>query len=122
MQNELRNMDDLIGKTIFDYHLDGDDVYFLFTDETFIRLRIHDITEGFGYQKSKIDICEYGTDETNPALVELGVVTKEVHDEACRKEEEEWKREREEETKRYEDILRRRELEEYERLKNKLNL
>jgi hypothetical protein len=122
MENELKTMDDLIGKVISNYYLDGEEVYFLFSDKTFVRLRIHDITEGYGHQKSKIDICDYGTDNTNPILVKLGIITREVHVAACIKEEEEWERQRDEETKRYEESLKRRELEEFERLKKKLNL
>jgi hypothetical protein len=122
MKNEIKKMSELIGKTISNFHSDGEDVYFTFTDGTFVVLTIHDITEGFGHQKSEINISKYGTDETNSVLVELGIVSEEIHKDACRREEEEWERKREEEKTRYDDVLRKRELEEYERLKNKLRL
>jgi hypothetical protein len=120
---QLKKFDDLIGKTICNYHLDGDEIYFRFTDDTFAVIEMDDISSPYGHgPKYEAKISTHNTSETDEALVELGIITEGQYREACRKQEEKWKREEEEREARYKNQQTKKDLEAYLQLQKKLGI
>jgi hypothetical protein len=121
--SKVTNIEELVGKTIFDYHLDREDLYLRFTDETFVKIKIFDITEGFGHEKLKIDLCDYSeVDKTDEVLRDLGIISQEEYEEAIKLEKQQYQKRQEEREKQHQEELKKRELQEYQRLKEKLNI
>lgn len=122
MKNEISNLNDLKGKTIVDFKLNCGDLWLKFSDNTFGVLVVHDISEPYGYTKNEVNLYEYGKGKTESTLVELGLISKQEYDEACKQQEIEYmerelqyEKERNEKIKQYE-------LEQLEKLKSKYDL
>jgi hypothetical protein len=82
MDNQIKSLINLNGKTIIDVKKHCDDLWLKFSDNTFAVLVINDITKGFGQTKTEIDLDEYSRDKTEYILVELGLISKQEYDEA----------------------------------------
>jgi hypothetical protein len=118
--SKLLTLDECIGKTIFDYNIDGEDLHLVFTDKTYIKIRATDITPGFGYTKLSIQVCDWPEeDKTDPVLMDLGVITEGEHKEAVRASREEDERREAEWERKYQAEQTQRELDEFERLRKK---
>ena len=119
MKNQIINLKDLEGKTIVDTNINNGDLWFKFSDNTFAVLIKNDITEGFGYTKEEINLDQYCRDETEYALVELGLITKKEYKLACEIEElrgENLEEKLEQERK---EIIKRMELEQHNKISKK---
>lgn len=119
MKNQLKTIDSLIGKTIDKVILDNDDLWIRFSNNEFTVLTVKDQTEGFGHSKSCIDIDEWSKDETESNLVKLGIITSNDHQKALEKEEEEYRNRKALEKQKFEEDLKKSELEHLNYLKSK---
>ena len=84
---EIKDFDDLKGKTIIDYVKDGDELWIKYSDDSFSVFVINDITEGFGYRKEEIGLNHYSKNNTDRPLVELGFISEEECESALKQEE-----------------------------------
>ena len=121
MNNQLKNISEIIGKTIekvVEPKEKYDDLWIKFTDGSFICIEAQDITEGFGYAIHTVGVnCIDYTANIN--LVKLGIISEKERKEIVIQEEKEYEIENAEyERKRKEDIYNY-EKEQYEKLKNK---
>ena len=115
MKKEITNLKDLKGKTIVDTKMDCGDLWIKFSDNTFAVFIVNDITEGFGHRKKEVNLYQYGKDETEHTLVELGLITEQEYQKACEEEELRYKKREKEEQER----IKRIELEQLEKLSKK---
>ena len=118
MGNKIQNIKDLKGKTISDVKLDGD-MYIKFTDNSFVVLKVNDISEGFGYTKNEVNICDETMDYTDHNLVDLNLISKKEHEDAVEQEELEYKKLQEKREQERLDYIKKVELEQLEILKSK---
>jgi len=122
MENEIKNINELKGKTISDLKLGGGDLWLKFTDNTFVVLVVEDTTEGFGYTRNEVSISQYGKDKTDHTLVDLGIISKKEHKEACEQMEIEYQKRLEEQDNQQKEIIKNIELEQLSKLKLKYGL
>lgn len=122
MKNEIKNINDLKGKTITNIKLNCGELWLKFSDNTFVVLVVNDITEGFGYTKNEVNANQYGKNNTEHILVDLGIITEHEYKEACEQEEMEHKIRLEERYNQEEERIKDFELEELERIKSKYGL
>jgi hypothetical protein len=119
----IKNFDELIGKTICNYHVDRDELYLRFTDDTVALIEMDDVSEPYRHgPKYEVTVSSVTLSESSDALLEMGVVSKEAHTEANRLAEEKWERERAKLEKEEKERQTKQELEVYLQLKEKLNL
>ena len=119
MKNEIHQINDLKGKTISDLRLDNGDLWLKFTDNTFAVLVVNDITEGFGYTKNEVNINQWGKDNTEHILIDLGLISVGEYEEACKQEEIEYQKRRDEWDKVEKERIEKTELELLEKLNSK---
>jgi hypothetical protein len=122
MKNEITKIDQLKGKKISNLKLDCGELWLKFTDNTFAVLVVNDITEPFGYNKNEVNINQYIKDETDYALVDLGLISEKEYKEACDKEEIEYQKRQDERNKKEEERVKNIELEQFENIKSKYGL
>jgi len=122
MKNEIKNIKELKGKTIYDLKLSCGDLWLKFTDNTFAVLVVNDITEGFGYTKNEVNINQYGKDNTDHTLVDLSLISENEYKEACEQEEIEYQKRQDERDKQEKERIKNIELEQLEKLKSKYGL
>lgn len=122
MKNEIKNINELKGKTISDLKLDSGELWLKFTDNTFSVLVVNDITEGFGYTKNEVNINQYSKDNTNHTLVYLKLISESEYNEACDQEEIEYQKRQDERDKQEKERIKNIELEQLEKLKSKYGL
>jgi hypothetical protein len=122
MKNEIKKIDELKGKTISDFKLDCGDLWLKFTDNTFAVLVVNSITKGFGHTKHEVNINQYGKDNTDNTLVDLGLISETEYKEACEQEEIEYKKRQDERDKEEKERIKKIELEQLEKLKSKYGL
>lgn len=122
MKNEIININELKGKTISDLKLDCGDLWLKFTDNTFTVLVVNDITEVFGHPKYEVNINQYGTNKTDHTLIDLGLISKNEYEEACKHEEIEYQKRQEERDNQEKERIKNIELEQLEKLKSKYGL
>ena len=122
MKNEIKNIDKLKGKTISDLKLDCSELWLKFTDNTFAVLIVNDITEGFGHTRNEVNINQYGKDNTDHTLVDLGLISETEYKEACEQEEIEYQKRQEERDNKEKQRIKNIELEQLEKLKSKYGL
>lgn len=122
MKNEIRNIDELKGKTISDIKPNCGDLWLKFSDNTFAVLVVNDTTEGFGHTRNEVNIDKFGRGETDHMLVDLGIISKEEHEEACQREEEEYRKRQEVKDRLERERTENIELEQLEKLKFKYGL
>lgn len=122
MKNEITNINELKGKTISDLKLDCGDLWLKFTDNMFVVLVVNDITEGFGYTKNEVNINQYGKDNTDYTLVDLGLISENEYKEACEQEEIKYQKRQEERDNQEKERIKNIELEQLEKLKSKYGL
>ena len=84
MKNEIRNLKDLKGKTIVETKKSNNDLWIKFFDDTFVVISISDITKGFDHPESEVDIFEFEQDKTDYTLVDLGLITEDEYEKACK--------------------------------------
>lgn len=89
--NQLFKSEQLIGKTIENI-IDGNDMYIKFTDGSFTRLEVKDISVGFESEKYVVAIDDSLVEKTETALFELGIITKDEHIQAIHDEDERMKK------------------------------
>lgn len=119
MDNQIKNLKELKGKNISDVVSSYGDLYFKFDDNTFAVLIPKDITEGFGYTKTEVNIEDFPIDKTNGSLVDIGIISKEEYLEALEQEEKIEKEIEEKREKEYQERLKKHELEQLKSLKQK---
>jgi hypothetical protein len=119
MKNEITKLKDLKGKTIIDTKMNCGDLWVKFSDNTFAVFIVNDITEGFGYRKEEVNLYQYGKDKTEYTLVELGLITKQEYENACKEEELRYKKREEEREKDEQERIKRIELEQLDKLSKK---
>jgi len=119
MKNEITKLKDLKGKTIVDTKMYCGDLWVKFSDNTFAVFIVNDITEGFGHRKEEVNLYQYGKDETEHTLLELGLITKQEYEKACEEEELRYKKREEEREKEEQDRIKRIELEQLDKLSKK---
>lgn len=119
MKNQIKKVEDMVGKTIKGSAEYVGDLYIAFTDGTFVVLNVEDESSGFGHSKHMVAVDDYEKDRTEHVLVELGIITQAEYEEAVLQEE----IEREERYKKYEEEQeeqrRQYELEQLSKLKEK---
>jgi len=119
MINEITKLKDLKGKTIVDTKMYCGELWVKFHDNTFAVFIVNDITKGFGYRKEEVNLYQYGKDETEHTLLELGLITKQEYDKACEEEELRCKKQEVEREKEEQDRIKRIELEQLDKLSKK---
>lgn len=119
MENQIKVLNDIIGKRIDKVVSDGDELYIRFSDNRFVVFHIEDDSNGFGYHRSSIRVDEYSKDSTDKNLVDLGVISITEYQESIKKEEEELELRILENEKQLKENTKRSELEELKRLKQK---
>ena len=119
MKNEIKIIDELKGKTISDLKLDCGELWLKFTDNTFVVLVVNDITKGFEYTRTEVNINQYGKDNTDHTLVDLGLISENEHKEACEQEEFKYQKRQEELDNQEKERIKNIELEQLEKLKSK---
>jgi hypothetical protein len=118
----IKSFDELIGKTICNYHVDGDELYLRFSDKTVALIEMNDVSEPYAHgTKYEVAVSQTSLSASNDAMLEMGVVSIDEHKEANRLEEEEWERESEERERQRKEEQAKRELEAYLQLKQKFN-
>ena len=122
MKNEIKNINDLKGKTISDLKIDCSELWLKFTDNTFAVLVVNDTTEGFGYTRNEVNINQYSKGKTDHALVDLGLISQNEYKEACKQEEIEYQKKREEQENQEKERVKNYELEQLGKLKSKYGL
>lgn len=80
MKNEIKNIEELKGKTIANIKLDCGDLWLKFTDNTFTVLVVEDITEEIGFNQNGINIRQEREDDIDHMLVELDIISEEEYD------------------------------------------
>jgi hypothetical protein len=119
MKNEITNLKGLKGKTIADTKMYFGDLWVKFSDNTFAVFIVNDITESFGHKREEVNLNQYSKDETEPTLLELGLITKQEYENACEKEKLRYKKREEEQQKKEQDRIKRIELEQLDKLSKK---
>lgn len=122
MKNEIKNIDELKGKTISDLKLDCSELWLKFTDNTFAVLVVNDITEGFGHTRNEVNINQYSKDETDHTLVDLCLISENEYKGACEQEEVEYQKRQYERDNQETERIKNYELEQLEKLKSKYGL
>ncbi|AGO48542.1 hypothetical protein Phi18:3_gp030 [Cellulophaga phage phi18:3] len=121
MKKEITELKDLKGKTIVDTKMSCGELWIKFSDDTFAVFIVNNITEGFGHTKEEVNLYQYGKDETEHTLLELGLITKQEYEKACKDEELRYKKLEEKREKEQQDRIKRIELEQLENLSKKYN-
>ncbi|AGO47435.1 hypothetical protein Phi19:3_gp031 [Cellulophaga phage phi19:3] len=121
MKKEITELKDLKGKTIVDTKMSCGDLWIKFSDDTFAVFIVNDITEGFGHRKEEVNLCQYGKDKTEHTLLELGLITKQEYENACKDEELRYNKLEEKREKEQQDLIKKNELEQLEKLSKKYN-
>lgn len=122
MKTNIKNINELKGKTITDVKLYSGELWLKFTDKTFTVLVVNDITEGFEYTKNEVNIYQYDKDNTEHTLVDLGIISEKEYEEACKQEELEYQKRQEERNNQEKERIKNIELEQLEKLKSKYEL
>jgi len=119
---QIKNHKDLVGKTIEQviYPIETyQDMWIKFTDGSFVVLDREDRTEGFGQTQDVIRIYPWDKDMTNDELVELGLISPQMHTNAVEERERRWEEERQERAKEEESRVEVEEKKLLDKLKNK---
>lgn len=119
MENQIKVLEYIIGKTIDKVVSDGDELYIRFSDNQFVVLNIETDSNGFGYHRSSICVDKYTKDSTDKNLLELGVITADEYWDSIKREEEEYRLRSLNDEKKLEEQTKISELELLNRLKQK---
>lgn len=114
---QLFNKKDLIGKTI--KKISGDNLSIRFTDDSFVKLSIYDITEGYGFTRTELRIDDCDCRDDYDCLVELDFITEKEYNEIIRIEDNKQKELRKKELEEYNLNIKKQELKILEELKKK---
>ena len=120
--NQIKDHKDLIGKTIAQviYPIETyQDMWIKFTDGSFVILDKEDRTEGFGQTQEVVRIYPWDKDMTSSELVELGLISPQMHTNAVEERERRWEEERQERAKEEESRVEVEEKKLLDKLKNK---
>ena len=82
---QIKEHKDLVGKTIAQVIYPKEnyqDMWIKFTDGSFVVLDIEDRTEGFGQTQEVVRIYPWDKDMTDDELVELGLISPQMHSNA----------------------------------------
>jgi len=121
MENEIKNLAALKGKTIIEVKNEGGELWLKFSDNTFAVMVVNDITESFGYTKTEVNLYKYGKDKTDHILVDFGLISENEYKLACHQEELEFKNRIAERVNAENERLKKYELWQLENLKTKYN-
>ena len=119
---QIKDHKDLVGKTIEQviYPIETyQDMWIKFTDGSFVVLDREDRTEGFGQTQDVIRIYPWDKDMTNDELVELGLISPQMHTNAVEERERRWEEERLEREAIHDEETKKHELALLEKLKEK---
>ena len=119
MEGQILTIEGLVGKKIYKCVYSCGDLYIRFLDNTFSVLTIRDTTEGFGYEQQEVKVDDYGTNKSDFALVELGLVTKSEYEESCKNDEMDRETDRLQRQKEDEEFIKEIELKKLKELKSK---
>ena len=110
---------ELIGKTITKTYTNDFGFWVRFSDDSFVMFEATDKTEGYGYTKYFVNICEYKKNNTYSELVKLGIITQKEYEKANEEQEREYELSREKQNRIELEETIKREKELLEKLKNK---
>ena len=116
---EIREIEQLKGKTIIDTYNHMDELWLKFSDGSFAVLVVEDISEPYGHRKEQISLNHYSKDNTDRPFVELGFITEDEWVKALREEEIEFEKYRSEQQEKEKKRIEEYELEQLRNLEEK---